>query len=1130
MGVDRVLSGLFYNKITTTIFGWLAQDVPTQEIGIEVTFADTDAYIPVKYGRGYGGGLLVFQASNDADNDDIKNDLLHQIIIWSEGNCGGIVGNYIDDEISTSTRFNAENGGKWYFAQNFRNGMGAYSDINLTLSGKRSTDTFDGKLVSYVRSEMTQDVWNGQPQHKAEWTGRLIPSPSSTSLTASQNPISQLYDLLQSPIYGKDLSASKIDLPSFQAAATYCDSQVETFTNSGVYRSLFTSNVSIDTGKPVIDNVNTLLRACRAWLFHSDGKLKGLIEKDDAAVDFTIDENAQGFVGWGDVGNSSKTNRYNRVICRWIDPDSGWTKQEAIYPPIGSQKETDLLAEDNGILLEKSIALDTCIYYHEALHHASTMLEVSREQLRTQVTWGPEASILEVGDILPAVRLAMGWAGKLFRIETVEKSLTTGQVTLQLREHQPYIYDDHNTGNKPNLPDTNLTYDKPATPTNLAASDIYDDFAQVNISWDSTTNDHQIVIIDSSDNQLVNANISGKNYRINQFGIGTYSIRVYAIGGLGRKSVGAALSFNIAQTPTPTIAPTVTSTPGKIIVTPNQPGTISGTYEGLYTTSSTLDPNTDAVSGFTFIPSGTSLQILNPVHDQVYYVWYRIKTIEGAGLWRVVSVTGVGLNAQQVSGLFDVSDDNLAALIASSDREFVKLSDRVTEEEIRTLQQLDNDIEAVIDLQTNTVKIGTAESNISTLNIQSDSYASQLNQITHSTKGILAEANNYTFTGVGYYNDAGAWEEGALSERIRNVQVTLADGTYAKVTDIAQAFQGDNGDLFARGGMITDVNDRVGGFMTNNNGATTQFDIISSAFRVGDYVGGNPANSFVPYMYAVSGQLIVDNSWVRAEAMVIGAGTTSFLAGKPVLVNAARVNIGNVSSSIVIVEAADSLNINRARMDSTGRVSITRGLNGQASLVFNDTYQVGTGLSVWAKTGTGAGLFKDGVGDFTAKHPFLRVKKGGVNPHGMLISEGAIEQHININGALSYAALSITARDRKAVGVVDQSVKLTSETGEGFSSLAAARRVELKDTHNLSLVNSLGEGLMWVCSEAGDIQSHQWLCSSSTLGHAMLQTDETTGYYEKYCTDYTVAKSRENVIWANEPSNKKLIAVYYKGG
>ena len=256
------------------LFGWLIPDVPRAETGIDVSQASTDAYIPVNYGRGYGTGTIIFQATNDADNDDIKNDLLHQVIVWGEGACGGVTLNYVDDDLSSSTRFNAPNGKKFFYASNFYNGLGTYADPLLVAAGWRTNDTCEGKMCTYTRSEMGgDDVWSGAPSHKAEWSGRLISSPSGGAATASENPIDQLYDYLKNSIYGKGLSTDRLDVNAFQAQRSIPATLVETYPGSGVNRKLFTSNVSLDTVTSVLDNVNTLCRAMRCLLTISNGKL-----------------------------------------------------------------------------------------------------------------------------------------------------------------------------------------------------------------------------------------------------------------------------------------------------------------------------------------------------------------------------------------------------------------------------------------------------------------------------------------------------------------------------------------------------------------------------------------------------------------------------------------------------------------------------------------------------------------------------------------------------------------------------------------------------------------------------------------------------------------------------------------
>lgn len=72
-------------------------------------------------------------------------------------------------------------------------------------------------------------------------------------------------------------------------------------------------------------------------------------------------------------------------------------------------------------------------------------------------------------------------------------------------------------------------------------------------------------------------------------------------------------------------------------------------------------------------------------------------------------------------------------------------------------------------------------------------------------------------------------------------------------------------------------------------------------------------------------------------------------------------------------------------------------------------------------------------------------------------------------------------------------------------------------------INSLGEGMLNVCSENGNIESGDFLCSSNVLGKAMKQSDDLLH-------NHTVAKALESVDWSKETATTKMIACTYHAG
>jgi hypothetical protein len=68
----------------------------------------------------------------------------------------------------------------------------------------------------------------------------------------------------------------------------------------------------------------------------------------------------------------------------------------------------------------------------------------------------------------------------------------------------------------------------------------------------------------------------------------------------------------------------------------------------------------------------------------------------------------------------------------------------------------------------------------------------------------------------------------------------------------------------------------------------------------------------------------------------------------------------------------------------------------------------------------------------------------------------------------------------------------------------------------------LGEGLINVCGENGNIEIGDFITTSSIPGKGMKQSDDLM-------RNYTVAKSRENVTFSS-PTEVKLIACTYHCG
>jgi hypothetical protein len=80
----------------------------------------------------------------------------------------------------------------------------------------------------------------------------------------------------------------------------------------------------------------------------------------------------------------------------------------------------------------------------------------------------------------------------------------------------------------------------------------------------------------------------------------------------------------------------------------------------------------------------------------------------------------------------------------------------------------------------------------------------------------------------------------------------------------------------------------------------------------------------------------------------------------------------------------------------------------------------------------------------------------------------------------------------------------------------------LTDTHKFVHINSIGEGLVNVCGENGNIEMGDYITTSSMPGKGMKQDDDLLH-------NYTVAKARENVTFSSPTEVKQIACSYHCG-
>ena len=110
-----------------------------------------------------------------------------------------------------------------------------------------------------------------------------------------------------------------------------------------------------------------------------------------------------------------------------------------------------------------------------------------------------------------------------------------------------------------------------------------------------------------------------------------------------------------------------------------------------------------------------------------------------------------------------------------------------------------------------------------------------------------------------------------------------------------------------------------------------------------------------------------------------------------------------------------------------------------------------------------------------------------------------------IDEALPSVRLTSAARSKRVYGVLSGIEGETREYGSGFVTV-----VPKEDGVTRVIVNSVGEGSLWVVNTNGNLENGDYVCSSNVQGYGQRQEDDLLH-------SYTVAKITMDVDWSNLP-------------
>ena len=207
-----------------------------------------------------------------------------------------------------------------------------------------------------------------------------------------------------------------------------------------------------------------------------------------------------------------------------------------------------------------------------------------------------------------------------------------------------------------------------------------------------------------------------------------------------------------------------------------------------------------------------------------------------------------------------------------------------------------------------------------------------------------------------------------------------------------------------------------------------------------------------------------------------------------------------------------------------------------------------TGRAIWVIRGdsfwdAGCQMYLAGsLLSFTGAHAGLYSKSEVIEQGDIVLDTSNIIQG-DMNNAVSIITKSTAPMQKAVIGVYnkdDRNIPFPLRDIEKYTSnirhqsglvtptemvsrdIVKPEYEELVSSHNICMFNALGEGLINVCGENGNIEVGDFITTSSIPGKGMKQSDDLM-------RNYTVAKSRENVTFSS-PTEVKMVACTYHCG
>ncbi len=382
-----------------------------QARGITSNVSNPIAPLAVVYGRYRLAGQRVY-----VETTGDKNEFLHMVIAWCEGEIEEIEEIYFDDVISTDSRY----AGLVTLSHHVGTDSQTADSGLVSASTKwTSAHRLRGVAYTYVKLEYDPEAFPNIPVVSAVLKGKKVYNVSTAAFEWSQSPADCVYDYMTNTRYGRSIPAAEINLASFQTARASC---AATMTNSPEpSQATYTLDGVIDIDQLPLDNLRAMLSSARAFMPYTGGQYRLIV---DQAESTTFDFDTSNMVGGLSITLNSKESRFNRVKANFYNDDRQW------QPDMVISDSTSYRTSDNGTLLVRDVQLPFTTDFYRARRIAHLELKQSRSTITVSFAALLDGLRAEVGSVVGITHPVPGWVNKKFRVLGIDiDSMDTVRIT-----------------------------------------------------------------------------------------------------------------------------------------------------------------------------------------------------------------------------------------------------------------------------------------------------------------------------------------------------------------------------------------------------------------------------------------------------------------------------------------------------------------------------------------------------------------------------------------------------------------------------------------------------------------------------------------------------------------------------